>query len=58
MAEMAEQQTPVEAVEPEEESGQEANLALVVAALGGGPGERRESGVRPGTTGRPPKGTG
>jgi hypothetical protein len=46
---MAEQPTPVEAVEPEE-SGEEANLALVVAALGGGPGDRRDSGVRRGTT--------
>jgi hypothetical protein len=52
---MAEQPTRVEAVEPEE-SGQEANLALVVAALGGGPGDRRDSGVRRENTGPSPKG--
>ncbi len=33
-------------VETKEESDQEANLALLVAALGGGPGDRFDSGVR------------
>ena len=59
MVEMAEQPTPFEAVEPEEESGQEAeeaNLALLIAALGGGPGDRRDSGVRREKTGPSPKG--
>jgi hypothetical protein len=58
MVEMAEQPTQVEAVEPDDESAQEANLALLVAALGGGPGDRRDAGVRRGTTDRPQKGTG
>ena len=48
---MAEQPTPVEAVEPEDGSRHETNLALLVAALGGGPGDRLDSGVRRGTTG-------
>jgi hypothetical protein len=50
---MAEEATPTEPAEPDDESGLETDLALVVAALGGGPGDRRDPGARRGTT-RPP----
>ena len=42
---MAEEPTPTDAVE-NEERGSQTDLALLVAALGGGPGDRDESGVR------------
>ena len=45
---MAEQPKPIASAEPEGESRKEADLALLVAALGGGPGGRRDSGVRRG----------
>lgn len=47
----AEEPTPAEMVEPNEESDPEANLALLVAALGGGPGDRFDSEARCGTIG-------
>jgi hypothetical protein len=46
---MAEEPTPTEAAEPDDESGLQTDVALIVAALGGGPGDRRDSGVRRGT---------
>jgi hypothetical protein len=44
---MAEEPTPTDAVENGERDSQ-TDLALLVAALGGGPGDRGESGVRHG----------
>ena len=46
MVGMAEQPKPIASAEPEGESRKD--LALLVAALGGGPGDRRDSGVRRG----------
>jgi hypothetical protein len=41
---MAQEATPTDPAE-NEERGSRADLALLVAALGGGPGDRGESGV-------------
>ena len=49
---MAKEPTPAEAAETEE-TDPHTDLALVVAALGGGPGEPSESGARRRTASKP-----
>jgi hypothetical protein len=50
---MADEPTPTEAAEADEELGPQTELASLVAALGGGPGDQLDSGSHNRPDGRP-----